>query len=177
MKILSFAKFLMIPLMIFCSSAYASSEPSVVQMVAGSDNARTIEAAFHHLVAKHDKEISSLGLSDNQLNSIVYARPSWVHNFGRFCTVREFISVLFDIQNMQSIRTIRDGKYIGFKIKFKGNPSMGFALHKDGDEFFLNSLVDDDGITSAMDAKEEAIVFSSFYSILVNVAMNNGFKG
>ncbi|MBG6246234.1 hypothetical protein CS369_18460 [Candidatus Symbiopectobacterium sp. 'North America'] len=62
-------------------------------------------------------------------------------------------------------------------MKLVGRSSAGFALYREGDEYFLKGIVDNDGITAASDAKEEAIAFNAFYSVAVGVFMANGVKG
>lgn len=175
MRMLNFIKLLVIPFMIYSGCVF-SSDHSVVEMVAGND-ASELETIFQNLTVKHEREISTLGLSEEQLNSIVYARPSWVHNFGRLFTIREFVGILFGLPNLQYIKLSHDGKYIGFKIKVRGAPSTGFALYQDDNEYFLKGLVDDDGIMPTDNAKDDARLFSYYYSTAVGVAIRNGFKG
>ena len=100
MRILNFLKILVITFVIYSGFVY-SSDNSVIDMVAGND-AGELKIIFKDLAIKNEKQISSLGLSDYQLNSIVYAHPSWVHNFGRFSTVREFVGycLIFQICNI-----------------------------------------------------------------------------
>lgn len=180
MKILSFAKVFAIPLVIYCNVAYSSAEridvPNVVSISSSQEHGRTMEGILKYLAVKHEGEISSLGLSSAQLKSVVYTRPSWVHNFGRFSTVKEFIAVFYDLPNLQSIKIIEKGNYIGFLVKLAGRPSGGFALYKEGDEFFLRGLVDSSGLIEAVDAKDEAIIFNAYYSVAVEVFMANGLK-
>lgn len=85
--------------------------------------------------------------------------------------------MLYDLPNLQSVKVIKNCKYVGFLVKLVGRPSTGFVLYREGDEYFLKGIVDNDGITAASDTKEEAIVFNSFYSVAVGVFMANGVKG
>ena len=181
MKGLSIVRIVVIPLMVYCNVAYSSPDrtglPNIVEASSSPDDGRTIEGALYYLSLKHESEISGLGFSASQLNSIDYTRPRSVHNIGRFSTVKEFIAELYDLPNLQSLKVIKDGKYVGFLVKLAGRPSAGFALYKEGDEYFLKGLVDNDGITAASDPKDEAIIFNAFYSVAVGVFIANGVKG
>lgn len=166
---------------IVCTPAYASDLTNPARN--GSDavvlpqTGKTMEVVLQQLSTKYNKEISSLGLSAEQLNAIVYVRPDWVREPIPFATVKEFAAVLFAQPNLQSVKMVKYGEYLGFHVKTTGLPADGYALYPQENNYLLKGIVDDEGLLETIDAREEELLFQSFYPKAMTALTDNGFKG
>ncbi|WP_139937343.1 hypothetical protein [Enterobacter cloacae] len=144
MKKSSVAKMLSISLFFSCNIVYSSPNnihlQETVSSVSTQQDGVTNDDVLKHLSEKYSNEISNLGLTENQLNSNVYVRASLNDNFLFFSNLKQFISVFYDLPNLQSVKVVKYNNYIGFKVKLAGRPSAGFALYQEGNEFFLKGV-------------------------------------
>lgn len=181
MKYLSMPATLLMFSTIVFAPAHASTANSVVQNVnataVSSQVGKTMEAVLAELAIKHNKEIAALGLSDEQLNALVYVRPDWIREPIPFSTVKEFAAVLFAQPNLQSVKMEKYGEYIGFLVEITGLPSDGYALYPQEKSYLLKGVVDGEGLLETTDAREEELLFQLFYPKVMTVLTENGFKG
>lgn len=123
----SIAKILSISLLFSCNIVYSSSHNLHLQETASSVSTQqdgvTNNDVLKYLSEKYSNEISSLGLTDKQLNSNVYVRASLNDNFLFFSNLKQFISVFYDLPNLQSVKVVKYDNYIGFKVKLAGRPA------------------------------------------------------
>lgn len=168
-------------LTVLCAPVYASEQNSsdshISDLAALPQSGQTMEAVLQKLSAKYDKEISSLGLSAEQLKAIVYVRPEWAREPIPFATAKEFAAVLFAQPGLQSVKIVKYGEYLGFYVKIIGLPADGYALYPQETHYLLKGIVDDEGLLETIDAREEELLFQSFYPKAMTALTNNGFKG
>ncbi|MEG9611153.1 hypothetical protein V6W99_19370, partial [Citrobacter portucalensis] len=104
----SIAKILSISLFFSCNIVYSSSNKihlqEAVSSVSTQQDGVTNNDVLKYLSEKYSDEISHLGLTDNHLNSNVYVRASLNDNFLFFSTLKQFISVFYDLPNLQSVK-------------------------------------------------------------------------
>jgi len=164
-----------------CAPVYASEPNSPVRNV--SDIAvlpqadQAMDVVLQKLSTKYDKDISSLGLSAEQLKALVYVRPDWVREPIPFATVKEFAAVLFAQPGLQSVKMVKYGEYLGFYVKITDLPADGYALYPQDNNYLLKGIVDDEGLLETIDAREEELLFQSFYPKAMTAFTDNGFKG
>ncbi|WP_407226245.1 hypothetical protein [Enterobacter roggenkampii] len=180
MKNSSIAKILSISLFFSCNVVYSSPNNTHLQETVSSTSAQqdgvTNEDVLKYLSEKYSDEISSLGLTEEQLNSNVYVRASLNDNFLFFSSLKQFASVFFDLPNLQSVKIVKYNNYIGFKVKLAGRPATGFALYQEDNEYFLKGVINDKGLIAAENIEEEGLVFNSYYSVAFVVFNKNGVK-
>ncbi|RSK58117.1 hypothetical protein EJE23_09150 [Enterobacter chengduensis] len=180
MKNLSVAKMLSISLFFSCNIVYSSPNnihlQETVSSVSNQQDGVTNDDVLKHLSEKYSNEISNLGLTENQLNSNIYVRASLNDNFVFFSNLKQFISVFYDLPNLQSVKVVKYNNYIGFKVKLAGRPSAGFALYQEGNEFFLKGVINEKGLIAAENIEEEGLVFNSYFSVAFVVFNKNGVK-
>ncbi|WP_320711962.1 hypothetical protein, partial [Enterobacter cloacae] len=108
MKKSSVAKMLSISLFFSCNIVYSSPNnihlQETVSSVSTQQDGVTNDDVLKHLSEKYSNEISNLGLTENQLNSNVYVRASLNDNFLFFSNLKQFISVFYDLPNLQSVK-------------------------------------------------------------------------
>ncbi|MEN4419224.1 hypothetical protein, partial [Enterobacter hormaechei] len=111
----SIAKILSISLLFSCNIVYSSSHNLHLQETASSVSTQqdgvTNNDVLKYLSEKYSNEISSLGLTDKQLNSNVYVRASLNDNFLFFSNLKQFISVFYDLPNLQSVKVVKYDNY------------------------------------------------------------------
>ena len=180
MKNLSVAKMLSISLFFSCNIVYSSPNnihlQETVSSVSNQQDGVTNDDVLKKKKKKYSNEISNLGLTENQLNSNIYVRASLNDNFVFFSNLKQFISVFYDLPNLQSVKVVKYNNYIGFKVKLAGRPSAGFALYQEGNEFFLKGVINEKGLIAAENIEEEGLVFNSYYSVAFVVFNKNGVK-
>ncbi|MCS3434122.1 hypothetical protein [Klebsiella sp. BIGb0407] len=178
MKYLSIPAMLLASSAVLCAPVYASESDRPDRNTAVLPQAgQTMNIVLQKLSAKYDKEISSLDLSAEQLKAIVYVRPDWVREPIPFSTVKEFAAVLFAQPGLQSVKIIKYGEYLGFYVKMTGLPADGYALYPQENSYLLKGIVDDEGLLETIDAREEELLFQSFYPKAMTALTDNGFKG
>lgn len=174
------AKILSVSLFFSCNIVYSSSNKihllETVSSVSTQQDGMTNNDVLKYLSEKYSNEISSLGLTDKQLNSNVYVRASLNDNFLFFSNLKQFISVFYDLPNLQSVNVVKYDNYIGFKVKLAGRPATGFALYQEENEFFLKGVINEKGLITAENIEEEGLVFNSYYSVAFVVFNKNGVK-
>lgn len=180
MKNSSIAKILSISLFFSCNVVYSSPNNIHLQETVSSRSTQqdgvTNEDVLKYLSEKYSNEISSLGLTEEQLNSNIYVRASLNDNFIFFSNLKQFVSVFFDLPNLQSVELVKYNNYIGFKVKLAGRPATGFALYQEDNEYFLKGVINDKGLIAAENIEEEGLVFNSYYSVAFVVFNKNGVK-
>lgn len=159
------------------ASGSNSSEQNVSDTAAVQQSTKIMKDRLKPLAIQHHKEISTLGLSAEQLNAIVYVRPDWIRDPAPFSTVQEFAAVLSALPNLGSLKMIKEGEFLGFQVKLAGKPSDGYALYPQENHYLLKGIVDDDGLLEATDTREEELMFQLFLKKAMSVLKANGFKG
>lgn len=181
MEYLSIPAVLLASSAMLCTQVYASESNNlgrnVSDTVVSPQAGQAIDVVFQQLSAKYEKEISALGLSAEQLKALVYVRPDWVREPIPFATVKEFAAVLFAQPGLQSVKIVKYGEYLGFYVKITGLPADGYALYPQETHYLLKGIVDDEGLLETIDAREEELLFQSFYPKAMTALTNNGFKG
>lgn len=133
-----------------------------------------VSEVLQGLVSKYSGEVSQLGFSKAQLSSTIYI--SFSSNYVRYCTLQEYLSLMFDTPNLKSISRIDNGDYFGFKIKVTGSPSTGFTFKVEDDELYLNGLVTGDNVVEVVTAGQANQLSNTFYVYAVQTLYRNNAK-
>lgn len=133
-----------------------------------------VAEVFEHLVEKYSDQVNQIGFSDEQLSSYIYVSMS--SNYVRYCTLREYLSLMSDIAGLKSITKIDNGDYFGFKMKVKGHPTTGFTFHVEDDELYLNGLVSGDDVLEAVTTGHANQIANTFYVYAVQLLNDNNAK-
>ncbi len=133
-----------------------------------------VKEVFQNLVEKYSSQVDQIGFSDEQLSSYIYISMS--SNYVRYCTLREYLSLMSDIAGLKSITKIDNDSYFGFKMKVKGHPTTGFTFHVEDDELYLNGLVSGDDVLEAVTAGHANQIANTFYVYAVQLLNDNNAK-
>lgn len=133
-----------------------------------------VSEVLQKLVNKYSGEVSKLGFSKAQLSSSVYISLS--SNYVRYCTLQEYLSLMFDMPGLKSIGRIDNGDYFGFRIKVAGSPSTGFTFKLEDDELYLNGLVTGDNVFEVVTVGQANQLSNTFYVYAVQTLHRNNAK-
>ncbi|ENK4560146.1 lysozyme inhibitor LprI family protein [Yersinia enterocolitica] len=133
-----------------------------------------VSEVFQQLVNKYSDEVMRLGFSKAQLSSSIYI--SFSSNYVRYCTLQEYLSLMFDTPGLKSIGRIDNGDYFGFRIKFAGSPSTGFTFKVEDDELYLNGLVTGDNVVEVVTKGQANQLSNTFYVYAVQTLYRNNAK-
>ncbi|EKD2720048.1 DUF1311 domain-containing protein [Escherichia coli] len=132
------------------------------------------EEVIRELSSKNNNKVQQLGFNDKQLESILY-----LDGFGSYFeyhTLKECLSLIFELPDLTSLEKINYKGYAGFKIKTTGRPSSGFIFREENGEIYLNGLISGDKVieaTTENDMRELARIFLSYTGYVID---NNNFK-
>lgn len=133
-----------------------------------------VSEVFQQLVNKYSDEVMKLGFSKAQLSSSIYI--SFSSNYVRYCTLQEYLSLMFDTPGLKSIGRIDNGNYFGFRIKIAGSPATGFTFKAEDDELYLNGLVTGDDVVEVVTKGQANQLSNTFYVYAVQTLYRNNAK-
>lgn len=132
------------------------------------------EEVIRELSTKNNNKVQQLGFNNKQLESTIY-----LDGFGSYFeyhTLRECLSLIYDLPDLTSLEMINYKGYAGFKIKTTGRPSSGFIFREENGEIYLNGLVSGDKVieaTTENDMRELARILLSYTNYVLD---NNNFR-
>lgn len=132
------------------------------------------EEVIRELSTKNTNKVQQLGFNNKQLESTIY-----LDGFGSYFeyhTLRECLSLIYDLPDLTSLEMINYKGYAGFKIKTTGRPSSGFIFREENGEIYLNGLVSGDKVieaTTENDMRELARILLSYTNYVLD---NNNFR-
>ena len=121
------------------------------------------EEVIRELSSKNTNKVEQLGFNNKQLESTLY-----LDGFGSYFeyhTLKECLSLLFELPDLTSLEKINYNGYDGFRIKTTGRPYSGFIFREENDEIYLTGLVSGDKVieaTTENDMREMARIFLSY---------------
>lgn len=125
------------------------------------------------LFVKHASQVHQLGFNGNQLKYGVFIE---LGNYVKYCTLEEYLSLMFELPGFKSLEKLDYKDYVGFKIKISGQPYSGFIFREEGDEFYLVGLVSGNEIIEAVTVGDTRRLSSIFMSYANHVINNNNVK-
>lgn len=135
---------------------------------------KTPEEVIRELSTKNTNKVQQLGFNNKQLDSVLF-----LDGFGSYFeyhTLRESLSLIYELPDLTSLEMINYKGYAGFKIKTTGRPSSGFIFREENGEIYLNGLVSGDKVieaTTENDMRELARIFLSYTGYVID---NNNSK-
>lgn len=124
---------------------------------------KTPEEVIRELSTKNTNKVQKLGFSNKQLESTLF-----VDGFGSYFeyhTLKECLSLIFELPDLTSLEKINYKGYAGFRIKTTGRPYSGFIFREENNEIYLSGLVAGDKIieaTTENDMRELARILLSY---------------
>lgn len=177
MNIVSIVRAITFSLLFVFTSANASSSALQFIMSPSGDGAENkvyqAEIILENLSVIHESSIANLNLSEKQLNSEVYVNlDSW----RKYSTLKEFLSVFYELSTLKSIQVKSEGDYLVFRIKLAGRPPGGYVLYLNEGEYFLKGVVADDGFVISQSQKDDQFIFGDYYGFANSVFVGNGLQ-
>ncbi|CDU41747.1 Putative uncharacterized protein [Escherichia coli] len=132
------------------------------------------EEVIRELSSKNTNKVEQLGFNNKQIESTLY-----LDGFGSYFeyhTLKECLSLLFELPDLTSLEKINYNGYDGFRIKTTGRPYSGFIFREENDEIYLTGLVSGDKVieaTTENDMREMARIFLSYTNYVLE---NNNLK-
>ncbi|EOV9597559.1 lysozyme inhibitor LprI family protein [Enterobacter cloacae] len=127
------------------------------------------EEVIRELSNKNANKVQQLGFNNKQLESNLY-----LDGFGSYFeyhTLRECLSLIYQLPDLTSLEMINYKGYAGFKIKTTGRPSSGFIFREENGEIYLNGLVSGDKVieaTTENDMRELARILLSYTNYVLD---------
>lgn len=127
------------------------------------------EEVIRELSNKNANKVQQLGFNNKQLESNLY-----LDGFGSYFeyhTLRECLSLIYQLPDLTSLEMINYKGYAGFKIKTTGRPSSGFIFRQENGEIYLNGLVSGDKVieaTTENDMRELARILLSYTNYVLD---------
>lgn len=124
---------------------------------------KTPEEVIRELSTKNTNKVQKLGFDNKQLESTLF-----LDGFGSYFeyhTLKECLSLIFELPDLTSLEKINYKGYAGFRIKTTGRPYSGFIFREENNEIYLSGLVAGDKIieaTTENDMRELARILLSY---------------
>lgn len=142
----------------------------IIEKENSNASSKNLIASF---LAKHESQIHDLGFTDQQLNSSVFIE---LGAYTRYSTLKEYLSLMYELPNFKSLDKINYKDYVGFRIKLSGQPYSGFVLRDESHELYLKGIVSGDEVIEAETAQDNRKLSSIFMTYASYVLNKDKFK-
>ncbi|GKW29604.1 hypothetical protein AB6D34_12590 [Pectobacterium brasiliense] len=134
---------------------------------------KTSAEVIKELYVKNSRQVHELGFDSNLMKYNLFID---LGNYVKYCTLGEYLALMFELPDLRSLDKVDYKGYVGFNIKVSGQPYSGFVFRKEGDELYLAGLISGDKVFEAVTLRDKRSLSSLFMSYASHVVSNNNTK-
>lgn len=127
--------------------SFESTPPSVTsppKVEAAAEPAKQKPKSLDGVVARHAKQISSLGFPSKFLKSVIYLQQDLYNRPQPFVTFEQWLALLFENESISKLTPVESGSSRGIVLKSPGVESHGFLFKFDDGDLFPTHFVKGD---------------------------------